>query len=299
VGNTDSPATALVDNDLRTSILFPVSEDPATNVAVITLSSATPITSSQLFIALDNNVALPHKIEVRTMTGAGDKNEDLMGNIVVAQKALQSSNVLFPKTISDYWQVTLWYSQPLRIVELQLGQEELPSTQRANVRFLAQPNAPYTLYFDADRNVTTPHVESGDLTSDKGVVRISEAPTGQNPLYVVADGDRDGVADLNDNCISLANTDQLDVNTNGLGDACDDFDRDGVSNSRDNCINEPNRDQADIDGDMKGDACDDDESRVTEKYPWLPWVGMGSAAVVLIVLFAVTARSLRRPTDTA
>jgi len=142
--------------------------------------------------------------------------------------------------------------------------------------------------------VQLPYAESGDLTTDKGVVRIAEAPTLPNPSYVIADSDGDGVVDLNDNCINLSNFDQADVNTNGLGDACDDFDRDGVINSNDNCINAPNQNQVDTDGDKKGDTCDDDESRITEKYPWLPWAGMGVAALVLIVMFGFTARSLRR-----
>lgn len=290
-------ATFLVDGDPKTSVSFQVFEEQASNVAVIELASPSLITSSQLFLALDANVALPHHVEIRTPTRAGDTNEAMMGNIVVAKTALQSTRVLFPKTTANYWQITFWYSQPLRITELQLNQEGLETTQKASIRFLAQPGASYALYFDADRNVQIPYVESGDLVSDKGVIKIAETLTGQNPAYVIADGDHDSVPDINDNCINLANTDQADVNRNGLGDACDDFDRDSVINSRDNCVNEPNRNQADEDGDQKGDACDDDESRITEKYSWLPWAGMGTAALVLIILFAVTARSLRRPTD--
>ncbi len=286
-------AAALVDGDLRTSASFQVFDDPARNVAVITLTTPAAITSSQLSLALDANVALPHHIEIRTP--GGYQSDAQMGNIVVAKTALQSARVLFPKTTSNYWQITLWYAQPLRIAELQLNQEGLEITRLANIRFLAQPNTSYELYYDADRNVQIQTPEAGDLSSDKGVVKIIESPTRANGEYVIADGDQDGIPDLNDNCIALANPDQIDVNGNGLGDTCDDFDRDGIMNSYDNCVNEPNRNQEDKDSDAKGDACDDDESRVTEKYPWLPWVGMGSAALVLIVLFASTAKSLRRP----
>jgi hypothetical protein len=278
---------ALADDNQNTSVSFSVGDNPQDNVAIIALRSESAVTSSRLSLNLDSNVALPHSVEIRATGAQGEA-------VVVAKTALTSPVILFPKTTATEWRVTLWYSQPLRITELQLNQEGLEVVRRANIRFLAQPNASYELYFDADRHVQIRTPEAGNLSADVGVVKISETATRTNGKYVIADGDSDGIPDLRDNCIALANPDQVDVNTNGLGDDCDDFDRDGVMNSNDNCVNEPNRNQADEDGDARGDVCDDDESRVTEKYPWLPWAGMGSAALVLIVLFASTAKSLRR-----
>jgi hypothetical protein len=110
----------------------------------------------------------------------------------------------------------------------------------------------------------------------------------------MADSDSDGIPDLRDNCVQLANPDQVDIDGNGRGDACDDFDKDGLMNSVDNCPAITNANQADVDSDKIGDACDDEESRVTEKYKWLPWAGIGFAGVVLIVLFALTARSMKK-----
>jgi len=103
--------------------------------------------------------------------------------------------------------------------------------------------------------------------------------------------DSDGVPDIRDNCVSVSNSDQQDINNNGRGDACDDFDQDGIINSKDNCPDNPNRDQRDTDSDGVGDVCDKEESRITERYPWIPWVGIGFAAVVLIVLLVLTARA--------
>jgi hypothetical protein len=40
----------------------------------------------------------------------------------------------------------------------------------------------------------------------------------------------------------------------------------------------------DTDSDGIGDVCDTEESRITEKNAWLPWAGMGFAAVVLVGL---------------
>jgi hypothetical protein len=106
----------------------------------------------------------------------------------------------------------------------------------------------------------------------------------------MADSDEDGVPDVRDNCTNIANPDQTDHNQNGRGDTCEDFDRDGVQNSTDNCMEVPNRTQADEDGDGVGDACDDEESRVTEKYWWIPWLGIGFAGLVILILFVVVAR---------
>jgi hypothetical protein len=76
---------------------------------------------------------------------------------------------------------------------------------------------------------------------------------------------------------------------------CDDFDRDGVMNSADNCPEDTNRNQSDVDADGIGDVCDPEESRITERYAWLPWVGIGLAGIVLVVLFVV---ALKMPSVT-
>ncbi len=88
--------------------------------------------------------------------------------------------------------------------------------------------------------------------------------------------DDDGVPGALDNCPSIANVDQADLDGDGLGDACDaDIDGDGVDElgalegsvpcpdqvtveCDDNCPGIHNPTQADLDGDFLGDACDDD-----------------------------------------
>ncbi|NIV48381.1 MAG: hypothetical protein GWN46_17075, partial [Gammaproteobacteria bacterium] len=74
--------------------------------------------------------------------------------------------------------------------------------------------------------------------------------------------DGDGVCGDVDNCVEVANADQLDANGNGLGDACEfggDADADGLPSAADNCPEVANPTQQDLDEDGLGDACDDDD----------------------------------------
>lgn len=80
-----------------------------------------------------------------------------------------------------------------------------------------------------------------------------------NGVAALYDQDGDGIGLATDNCPDVANADQLDVNNNGLGDACEDFDGDGVLNGTDNCPLDVNPGQENADNDREGDACDDDD----------------------------------------
>ena len=116
------------------------------------------------------------------------------------------------------------------------------------------------------------------------VTYIATPPTVYNPDYRTGDMDDDKVPDEQDNCPDTANPDQKDINNNNKGDACEDFDHDTVINALDNCPEKPNIDQHNSDSDAYGDVCDPEESRITERYGWLPWLGIliGFASVALV-----------------
>jgi len=79
--------------------------------------------------------------------------------------------------------------------------------------------------------------------------------------------DGDGVSDLCDNCVTIDNPDQSDVDFDFIGDVCDncptvsnyyqeDTDGDGHGDACDVCPDTPDPGQIDTDGDGIGDSCD-------------------------------------------
>ena len=92
----------------------------------------------------------------------------------------------------------------------------------------------------------------------------------------------------------MSNPDQTDADTNGIGDACEDFDADGIINSRDNCPTVANRAQVDTDRDGHGDACDAQENRFFEKNQWIVYAVI---AVVGAIVAAMIARVLASSSD--
>jgi len=88
----------------------------------------------------------------------------------------------------------------------------------------------------------------------------------------LADDDDDGVPNVYDNCRDVANADQADTDSDGVGDACEDGDEadadsDGVPDISDNCPNDYNPQQEDADEDGLGDACEADAAPPSSSPP--------------------------------
>ncbi len=82
------------------------------------------------------------------------------------------------------------------------------------------------------------------------------------------DSDQDGIPDTADNCISLSNNDQADLDQDHLGDACDDDrDGDGVKDQFDNCPTTPNGNQTDDNHNGQGDVCEPVDQHTTTSGP--------------------------------
>ncbi len=87
------------------------------------------------------------------------------------------------------------------------------------------------------------------------------------PAKIFVDTDNDGIMDIDDNCPSISNKNQLDIDLDGEGNRCDlNDDNDRILDAQDNCLLIMNNDQTDSDEDGLGNACDtdDDNDRVLD-----------------------------------
>ncbi|MEF3692093.1 MAG: thrombospondin type 3 repeat-containing protein [Candidatus Moraniibacteriota bacterium] len=254
----------------------------------IFITSEKNIDTDSLTLYLDKFVALPEAVEISAMVGGQEK-------IILGKSKPVSSALNFPRTKASEFKISLYYVQPLRIREIYFTDHSAGGVAetRDSVRFLAQPGKTYETFFELDRYVRIETGEMPNLTQDEEIVSGSIMYLRKNTLYEKADSDGDGVVDEMDNCVSVKNSDQADLNHNGRGDACDDFDRDGVINSADNCSDMPNRNQADEDADGVGDICDQNDDRVLQDQKWFPLAVIFLVFAVVGLIFIKTFRSER------
>ena len=139
----------------------------------------------------------------------------------------------------------------------------LPATDYSDPYFESDPCYVAGRAFDPDFH---PYCDNNDRCIDPGTNVICAKVSSLSPFVIAArrDTDLDGFADNEDNCPAAANTDQADVDGDGIGDACDDdLDGDGILDVSDNCPTDANADQLDSEMDGIGDACDPDDDNDT------------------------------------
>ncbi len=283
-------SSRLADMERGPSARVVATKDPAQPTQLVITADPALETESIHFLRRATS-ALPLDVEV----SVGEGNDM---RVVRPLSPSQGDILRFDKTFASTWTLRFTNSQDLLIDEIAFG--DMSSTGPSpSMLFLAEPAHEYLIYGAADRAPRLPRVESVNLLSGKQPLRVEVIDSKNNPLYVAADSDLDGIEDGRDNCVLAVNVNQEDKDGNRLGDACEDFDLDGVMGVSDNCKDTPNRDQKDADADGVGDACDDEEDRLLARYPWLPWLGIAIAGVVIVSLFMLTAFATRLPEEVA
>lgn len=273
---------SLSDMNLSTEYQFEVPNNTGKwSQANMYLSYDTEVTSNSLALTLSSYVKLPSLVTLQALVNG-------RWVVLLNQVSPNASTINFPKTTSNYWLLSMEYNQPLRIQEIALNDVSLQAP-KAVIRFLALPGHAYQIFANPEYPVSNyaNYTEASNLINPTTLTYGGSVSLVRNSLFVPVDSDADQIPNSRDNCPSISNPSQLDVNQNGLGDDCDDFDSDGVIQSVDNCPSVPNMNQKDTDGDNIGDACDPDESRITEKYPWIVWLGLGFATFVFIALLSM------------
>ena len=125
----------------------------------------------------------------------------------------------------------------------------------------------------------TGYIDCNGIVFDGCELSVADA-AGITCIINIIDTDGDNVEDNSDNCPLIANTDQSDIDADGIGDVCEtvsnkDSDGDSVEDNSDNCPYTANTDQSDFDGDGLGDVCDNDTDddlilNISDNCPYSP-----------------------------
>ncbi len=257
-------------------------ENNSENVVVVNVKSDRKFRTSSLMFQFDANIELPTRIKIVSVKDDGSEQ------ILLPETFFGNKKINFPEINANHYRITLHYIKPLRINEILFYEKGAPEVTENLVRFIAQPNTAYTIYYNADKYIKINYDELPNFSRDKKIKIVQADLVEDNPLYKQADVDGDGIVDGLDNCVNIKNSNQLDKDQNGVGDACEDFDYDGILNFNDNCPTVANRSQIDTDGDKIGDSCDGLESRFMERNAWLIYVVLAFVFFVVVGLMVKT-----------
>lgn len=132
----------------------------------------------------------------------------------------------------------------------------------SGVTAILNPVSPINIGANGSFTVTLSNITTTNAvgTFNLTLTGTSASVTKNLELKLITDTDNDGISNLTDNCVFVANPEQLDTDNDGEGDTCDDDDdNDGVKDINDNSQFVANPDQIDTDNDGEGDASDTDD----------------------------------------
>jgi Thrombospondin type 3 repeat len=233
-------------------------------------------------------VANPEMIEV-----LAEKNGEKF-TIISKSRFLNGDN--FPPVKVDKIIINLYHSQVLRISEMFVttgfGFDKTEAQQ--NYYFLAKPGSQYKAYLSGGRIPSSYETLPDNLGYE--IKEVSIPRFINNIPFTTKDTDKDGVLDQVDNCITVENADQADLDKNSRGDKCEDRDLDGVWDYKDNCTKSSNPDQKDTDKDGTGDVCDIDDSRLFQTFfsnnSWALPVIISVCSILVIGVFAARLKKI-------
>ncbi len=259
-----SQEVLLLDRDQTTWFDFQLEHD-GLNKGSIRIVYSNPITTNKVIFETTKDSYTPDSFSLYAD-----------GVLVLSNSKIDT---VFPQMTAKEFLIRFNYDKPIRFTEVGVGYD---ITTASAVRFVYLPGKKYTIYTNgAPGAAISPRSAANLFDTKQPFEMIKIGQDLNNPLYKEGDADMDMVPDGSDNCKYVKNTDQKDSNNNKVGDSCDDYDYDGVVTFTDNCKEQYNPDQRDTDSDGLGDVCDSEESRITEKYTWLPWL---SIAIVFLAV---------------
>ena len=164
------------------------------------------------------------------------------------------------------WQVVRTYNTPLpdwRTDSIEIG-TEVPASVTMRIRFSVRDASP-----------------AGVVEAGIDAVRVASLECGQQlvccAVGIFPDEDGDEICDVVDNCLNLANPNQMDADSDGIGDDCDDctdVDNDGLGNGANGNIGCPGGPAVDCD-DTADNTSDGDRDNVCEPFDQCPVTARG------------------------
>lgn len=198
----------------------------------------------------------------------GDLETDTEENKALAEQLIMQ--------INDLGEKQLVLQQQIAAQQQALNDSNAQANQNAQLLLeklatLTQQQIDLQTLMQQQTKILQDHInESKDFDGDEIVDTLDNCPLQENSNQADMDGDGmgdicdddvdgDGFLNVGDNCQLIANPVQADADNDGIGNECDlDNDNDGIADTVDNCKTVANPDQANADKDEFGDECDDD-----------------------------------------